>query len=111
MRAESAGGEERALEVDPDDPWPVARRRNFVDRREQLLLGRRDEGGEVGGDAGLEQCLAGAPVAGGVRVEEVDAAEAVYLEIDEPRRGDAPAVPAREPDRRDPAVGDLDVSA
>ena len=43
-------------------------------RGEQLLLGRGDQGGEVGGDARLEQRLAGTPVAVGVGVEEVDAA-------------------------------------
>ena len=45
---------------------PSVSRGTSRERGEQLLLGRGDEGREVGGDAGLEQRLAGAPVALGV---------------------------------------------
>ena len=65
--------------------------------------------GQVRRDAGLEHRLAGDPVAGRVRVEEVDAAEAVHLEVDEAGRGDALAVGGREADASDLAVDDLDV--
>ena len=52
----------------------------------------------------------GAAVAGGVCIEEVDAAEAVHLQVDEARyREPAAALPA-EAERRDPAVLDLDVA-
>ena len=79
--------EERPFDVDAEDPRPVARpSRHLRERREQLLLGRRDERGQVRGDAGLEQRLAGAPVAVGVGVEEVDAGEAVDLQVDEAGR-------------------------
>ena len=59
-----------------------------------LLLGRGDQGRQVGGDARLEQRLAGAAVAVGVGVEEVDAAEAVHLQVDEARHREAAARPA-----------------
>ena len=80
-------------------------------RGEQLLLGRGDERGEVGGHARLEQRLAGAPVAVGVGVEEVDAAEAVDLEVDEARHGEAAPVRPGKAAADDPAVLDLDVAA
>ena len=51
--------------------------------------GRRDQRRQVRGDARLEQRLAGAPVAVRVGVEEVDAAEAVHLQVDEAGHGDA----------------------
>ena len=80
------------------------------ERGEQLLLGRGDQGGEVGGHARLEQRLAGAAVAVGVGVEEVDAAEAVDLEVDEAGHGEAAPVRPGEPAADDPAVLDLDVA-
>ena len=49
-------------------------------------------------------------VAGCVRVEEVDAAEAVHLQVDEARDGEAAAAFPAEPERGDPAVRDLDVA-
>ena len=78
--------------------------------RPEQLLGGRDERGEVGGDAGLEQRLARAPVAVGVRVEEVDAAEAVDLEVEEAGHRDAASVRRGEAVAGDPAVDDLDVA-
>ena len=69
--------------------------RHLAQRGEQLLLGRGDQRRQVGGDAGLEQRLARAAVAVGVGVEEVDAAEAVHLEVDEARDGEAAPVRRR----------------
>ncbi len=68
----------------------IARPTDVVDghlahRREHLLLGARDQRREIRGHAGLEQRLAGAPVGARVRVEEVDAAEPVHLQVDEAR--------------------------
>src|SRR4029453_16660302 len=62
------------------------------------------------GPAGFEQRLARAPVAVRVGVEEIDAAEAVDLEIDEPGCGDPTPVRARQTESHDPPVGDLDVA-
>ena len=59
----------------------------------------------------LEQRLACAAVAGGVRAREVHAAEAVHLQVDEAGDRDPAAAAAVHADRRDPSVGDLDVSA
>ena len=89
MRAEPPRREERAFDVRAEDPRAAAALGDLAERGDQPLLGRGDQGGQVGGDAGLEQRLAGARVAVGVRVEEVDAAEAVHLEVDEAGRGDA----------------------
>ena len=63
--------------------------RHLAHRGEHLLLRARDQRREVRGHAGLEQRVAGAAVAGGVGVEEVDAAEAVHLQVDEARDGEA----------------------
>ena len=51
---------------------------------------------------------AGAPGAGGVRGGEVDATEAVHVQVDETRHC-RPAPPAGDPDGGDPVVDDLDV--
>ena len=59
--------------------------------RDQVLLGRGDQGRLERGHAGLEQRLAGAAVAGRVGASEVDAAEAVHLQVDEAGRGDPAA--------------------
>ena len=48
--------------------------------------------------------------AGGVGVEEVDAAEAVHLQVDEARDRKAAAAFPAEPERGDAAVCDLDVT-
>ena len=47
---------------------------------------RGDERRQERGHAGLEQRIAGHPVAVGIRAEQVDAREAVHLQVDEPRR-------------------------
>jgi len=49
-------------------------------------------------------------IGGGVRVEKVDAAEAVHLQIDEARNREPAAPLAAEPERRNAAVRDLDVA-
>src|SRR4029079_12651389 len=77
---------------------------------EELLLGRGDERGEVGGDAGLEECLARLAVPLGVGREEVHATEAVHLEVDEPGHCDPTTVGGRESERRHPTARDLDVA-
>src|SRR6185503_8110711 len=78
---------------------------------QQVLLGRRDEGRQVRGDARLEQRLAATGVAVGVGAHEVDAAEAVHLEVDEAGDGDAAAaVAAHQAVLGDHTVGDLDVT-
>ena len=88
------GREERALEVHPEDPGPRLVDRHLAHRGEHLRLGGRDQRREIGGDAGLEQRGPGPPVPVGVGVEEVDAAEAVHLQVDESRHCEAA------PDRR-----------
>ena len=69
--------------------------RHLAEGGEELLFGGGDERGEVGGDAGVEEGLACAAVALGVGLEEVDAGEAVDLEVDEAGDGDAAAVGRR----------------
>ena len=78
---------------------PPASVGTFAERGEQILLGRRDEGGEVRGDACLQQRLARAAVAVGVGAEQVDAGETVHLQVDEAGRGDPAAVRPLEPVR------------
>ena len=87
--------------------------RHLAHRGEHLLLRARDQRRQIGGDAALEQRGAGAPVAVGVGVEEVDAAEAVHLQVDEAgNREPASAAAAeadaarsaRRPPRRPPAA-------
>ena len=100
VRPEPGRREERALEVHAEDPRARLVGRHFAHRCEHLLLGARDQRRQVRGDAALEQRRAGAPVPVGVRVEEVDAAEAVHLEVDEARAPRArvpqpPAMPTR----------------
>ena len=59
----------------------------------------------------LEQHFAGAAVPGRIGAREVDAAEAVHLQVDEAGDRDPAAAAAVHADRRDPSVRDLDVSA
>src|SRR5439155_12668339 len=110
MRAEPPGGEEGAFEVDAEDRRSVLELGHLAERRQKLLLGRRDERREVGGDAGLKQRVAGTPVAVRIGFEKVYAAEAVHLEIDEARRGDSAPFPSPDAIAGDPAVDDLDVA-
>ncbi len=95
MGAEALGREERPLEMDAEDPRALRGQRHGAECRDELLLRRGDQRRQVGGDAGLEQRVAGACVAGRVGVEEVDAREAVHLEVDEARHGDSAAARAR----------------
>ena len=84
----------------PSIRGPIGSRGTSRERGDELLLGRRDQGRLEGRHAGLEQRLAGAAVARGVGRGEVDAAEAVHLQVDEARDRDAAprrAVRARRP--------------
>src|SRR5439155_13510563 len=90
-------------------PWPERARRHLAQRGEQLLLGRRDQRRLVRGHAGLAQRLARGVVVGRGRVQEVDAAEAVHLEVDEARHRQ-PAPATAEAHVGDTAVDDLDVA-
>ena len=66
----------------------------------ELGLRRGDERRLERGRAGRQHRLAGARVAVAVGVHEVDAGEAVDLQVDEARGGDAAAAAAAEPDAR-----------
>ena len=85
MDPESEGGDERPFEVDPQYAWPVRLGRHLAEGGEELLFGSGDEGREEGGDARLQQGVSGTSIAVGVCREEVDAEEAVDLEVDEVR--------------------------
>src|SRR2546422_803392 len=111
MNPEAERGEERALEVDAEDPWPGRGRRHLAEGCEKPVLGGGDEGREVGGDARLEEGFPCAAVPVGGRVEQVYAGEAVDLEVDEARHRDAVAVRGAESDGRDSPTSDLDVAA
>ena len=90
MRPEPPGGEEGPLDVGAEDPRARGRPATISpSAATSRSSGARDQRRQVRGDAGLEQRLAGAGVAVRVGVEEVDAAEAVHLEVDEAGRGDA----------------------
>jgi len=80
------------------------------ERGNELVLGRRDEGRLVRRHSALEQPSTGAAVSLGIGGEEVDAGEAVHLQIDEPRRSDPVPVAGAEPDSRDETVRHLDVT-
>ncbi len=111
VRSETLRREERTLEVDAEDPGTAGvALGDLAHRGEQLVLRRGDQSRQVRGDARLEQRLARAPVAVGVGVEEIDATEAVHLQIDEARDGEPPADGAAEADGEDPPLADLDVA-
>src|SRR5712691_5514897 len=109
MGSEPARGEEGTLEVDADDPRPVQLGGNLGERRHELVFLRGDQRRQVRGDARLEQRLAGAAIAVGARIEEVDAAEAVHLHVEESRRGNSAAVPSAQAEGGDAPVDDLDL--
>ena len=100
MRSEPVRGEEGAFEVHAEDARAGKLGGHFAQRGDQVLLGRRDQRRLKGGDAAVEQSVAGGLVAGGVRSGEVDSAEAVHLQVDEAGHRDAAAVVRRalEPD-------------
>ena len=81
--AEAERREERPLEMDADHARPDRLARDLGERCHEMLLGRRDHRRLEGRDAVLEQHLAGAAVPGRIGAREVDAAEAVHLQVDE----------------------------
>ena len=102
-------GEERPLEVRADDVRGSVRRKRAQGVHEHCL-GRRDERRLVRRHPDLQQRLAGNVVVGRRRREEVDAGEAVDLQVDEARNGHASPAAARQPDARHATVGDVDVA-
>ena len=79
------------------------------ERRDDVGLRRGDERRQVGGDAGLEQRLGRARVAVSIGAHEVDAREAVDLEVDEAGRRD-PTARTGDADAHDRVVVELDVA-
>ena len=110
MHAEPRGRDERPLEVAAEHARADGIGGQLAQRCDELIDRRRHECRLERGDARREQCLTRSSVAGRVRRREVDAAEAVDVQVDE--AGNRDAVPgACEPDGRDPAVLDRDVTA
>ena len=110
MRAQAFRRDERSLEVRAEDVRGGAVLRQLAERRGQVLLSRRDERGLERGHSRAEESLAGAAIAVRVRREEIDPAEPVHLQVDEPGGGDPVAFVAVHADRGDASVGDLDVA-
>jgi hypothetical protein len=81
-----------------------------VQRRRQLVLGRRDEGRLVGGHAAGEQRLTRLAIALRVGGEKVDACEPVDLQVDEARSGDSGSVRRAQADAGDATVNHIDVA-
>ena len=73
--------------MDSENPGSVQDAGHGVQRSDELFLGRGDEGRQVRGDAGREERCARAPVPVRVGAEEVDADDAVDLEVYEPWNG------------------------
>ena len=96
--AESGGERKGPSRCTPRIRGPRGRVRHGAERLDEVGLLGGDEGREVGGDARLEQRVAGRRVAVRVRAEEVDAGEAVHLEVDEAGHGDPLPPFALEPD-------------
>ena len=109
--AEPARREERAFEVRPEHARATSGRleRNRAQRGDEIGLAGGDERRLERGHPGLEQRVGGLAVPVRIRAEEVDAREAVHLQVDEARDRDAAAA-ALEADRDDDAVLDLDVA-
>ena len=80
-----------------------------VERGERVRLRGGDQRRQVGGDARGEQRRGRACVGLAVGVHQVDAGEAVDLEVDEAGRSD-PAPRAGDADARDPAAVEFDVA-
>ena len=106
MGAEPSRRQERAFQVRAEDLRPIRQR---VQRREDLQLRGGDERREIRGDAGRQHRRARARVTLAVGVHEVDAGEAVDLEIDESGCGD-PTAGSAEADTGDAVAVDLDVA-
>src|SRR5262249_25629371 len=110
MRAEPLRREERAVEMRTDDLRPAVRRWHLAQRVEQHLLRRGDERRLVRGYSEREKRLARAPVVVTARRQEVDAGEAVHLQRDEARHGNAAPACRGQADADDAPVIDLDVA-
>src|SRR5215468_9356008 len=110
MRAGPVGREERPFEVRADDARACGVRRHRSERLHRRCLRRRDERRLVGRHAGEQQGLARAAIVVARGGEEVDAAVAVHLEVDEARYRDPAARAAGEADRDDTTVLHLDVA-
>ena len=104
----------RTGEIKGPSRWqPITRGPTFpcgTERRGELVLGSRDERRLERRHARPEQRFPGAAVSLGVRRREVDAGEAVDVQVDEPRDGDTAAGRAEEAYGGDAAVLDLDVA-
>ena len=107
--AQAQRREERALEVGADDARTAAVDRHRAQGGHEAGLRRGDERRLKGGDAGGQQRRAGTAVALAVGALEVDAGEAVDLQVHESRRGDA-ASAAADAERTDDAVHDVHVA-
>src|SRR6266508_5444782 len=103
VRPDPPGREEGALEVHSHDARAERELRNLPERCDQRLFRRGDQRRLVCRHAGLQERLAGDVVVGGRRVEEVDAAEAVDLQVDKAGNRD-PATRPGEPTAHDASV-------
>src|SRR4051794_6792933 len=109
MHAETARREERPFEVRAEVPRADLAGGNLAQRCDELLLGRRHERRLKRRDSRREHRLACATVRGSVGRGEVDAAEAVDVEVDEAGYRDARTA-STHADARDPRALDLDVA-
>ena len=96
MGAEALRGEERPLEVRAEHPWPDRFGRQRAQGGDQVGLGCGDEGRLERGHPRRQERFAGLAVALGIRRGEVDAAEAVDVEVDEAGDGDPAPIPPRQ---------------
>src|SRR6266516_2938226 len=111
MNPETAGREEGALQVNPEDPRPVGAARHPAESGEEPVFRSGDEGRQVRGDPGLEQSLAGSAVSLHVGIEQVDAGETVDLQVDEAGNRDSLSVRRGAADRADAPATHLHVAA
>ena len=109
MHAETPRGEERPLEVATENARPDVAERNFAQRRDELVLRRRHERRLKSRDAGREHRFRRTAVRGCVGRGEVDAAEAVDVQVDEAGHRDAGAAPLHA-DASDAPVVHVDVA-
>ena len=109
--AEPARREERAFEVRTEDARASqgSLLRHCAQRGDEVGLAGGDERRLERRHPRLEQCIGGLAIPVGVSAEEVDAGEAVHLEVDQARDRDTAAA-TLEADRDDNAVLDLDVA-
>ena len=109
MNAEPLARDERPLEVGAEHTRADRFSRNLLQGGDELVLRGGDERRLEGRHAGLEQSLAGAPVAPAIGGREVDAAEAVDVQVDEAGNRDSATGPC-EGHGGDMAVVDVDVT-